>query len=285
MPARIRLFALLFFLAFLIIPTRSSAAPERAMRIADRQLIDFGQMVSETSAARFIFVAENHDDKRHHDAQLEFIRRLHRSGRPLAIGLEMFTAGSQEKLDQWVAGKLSLSQFREVYRRNWSVPWEYYRDIFLYARDNRIRLYGLNLPKEISSKVAREGFAALSPRERRRLPAGITCSVSPTYMDLLRKAYSSHGLGDRAFTHFCEAQVLWNRHMANRMQLFMREQPGYSLVALVGIGHALKKGAPAEMGVDASAYRVILPEYRGLNRRNLSVEDADYLLTFGDKDN
>ncbi|HZV81032.1 MAG TPA: ChaN family lipoprotein, partial [Geobacteraceae bacterium] len=160
----------------------SSATTDRVMRLVDRQVIDFNRMVAETGSARFIFIAEIHNEARHHSAQLELIRGVHASGRPLAIGLEMFTVESQEKLDQWVSGKLSLEQFKEVYRNDWGMPWEHYQEILTYARDNRIRLYGLNLPKAISSKVAREGFAALTPTERRLLPPEITCDVSPGYM-------------------------------------------------------------------------------------------------------
>lgn len=280
MPPVLRIIPLLCAFAVLAAAALPSASTESVLRIADRQIIDFQQMVAEAGRTRLIFIGENHDDARHHAAQMEFIKLLRKDGRPLAIGLEMFATGSQNALDRWVAGKLSVEQFREIYLDNWNMPWKYYSDIFIYARDNRIPLVGLNLPKEISSKVAREGFAALSPDERRLLPPGITCSVSPGYMALLRQAYHEHGKSDKAFTHFCEAQVLWNRHMARRMQEFRASKPGHTLVALVGIGHALKTGAPGEITSDPSHYRVIIPEFGGLNRHNLTVQDADYLLLF-----
>jgi len=273
---------LLLLCTMMLLATTSlyPAATDRVVRISDRQMIDFNTMVEESSDARFIFLAENHDDVRHHAAQLEFIKRLQQEGKPLAIGLEMFTVSSQEMLDHWVSGKLSLEKFKQVYRKDWNMPWEYYRDILLYARDNRIRLYGLNLPREITSKVARQGFAALTPDERLQLPPGISCSVSPVYMALLRQAYSDHGLSEKSFRHFCEAQVLWNRHMAIRMRMFQKNNPSHTMVALVGIGHAVKRGAPEALNIDASAYRVILPEFPGLNRHNLTPLDADYLLLF-----
>lgn len=280
-----RLIALLCTIVILTAATLSPSVPEQVLRIDDRSVINFRQMVKEVGSSRLIFIAENHDDARHHAAQLELIRQLRQEGHQLAIGLEMFTTGSQKELDRWVAGKLSVARFRKIYLDDWNMSWEFYRDIFIYARDNRIPLIGLNLPKEISSKVARQGFAALSPEERLKLPPGITCNVSPGYMALLRQAYHDHGLSEKAFAHFCEAQVLWNRHMAMRMQEFRSRAPGKTLVALVGIGHALKSGAPGEMTDDARLYRVILPEIAGLNRHNLTVQDADYLLLFDDQAN
>jgi len=280
-----RLIALLCTIVILTAATLSPSVPEQVLRIDDRSVINFRQMVKEVGNSRLIFIAENHDDARHHAAQLELIRQLRQDGHQLAIGLEMFTSGSQKELDRWVAGKLSVARFREIYRNEWNMSWELYRDIFIYARDNRIPLIGLNLPKEISSKVARQGFAALSPEERRKLPPGITCSVSAAYMALLRQAYHDHGLSEKAFAHFCEAQVLWNRHMAMRMQEFQSRAPGKTLVALVGIGHALKSGAPGETTDDARLYRIIIPEFGGLNRHNLTVQDADYLLLFDEEAN
>jgi len=275
---------MLFLMLTLVLGTavvRPCGAVDGVMRISDGQLIDLGQMLAESRSARYFFVAENHDNALHHAAQLAIIKGLQQEGRTLAIGLEMFTVASQEKLDQWVAGKLSLPEFKELYARNWQIPWPLYQEILLYARDNRIPLIGLNLPKEISRKVAQQGFAALTPEERRQLPPGITCNVGPAYMAFIRQAYAGHGLGGRAFTHFCEAQMLWNRNMGRRLEAFLAKNPRYTVVALVGIGHALKKGVPEEVTREADRYRVILPEFDGLNRHNLTSLDADYLLLSG----
>jgi len=260
---------------------RPGGAVEGVLRIADGQLIDLGQMLSESRSARYFFLAENHDDVGHHAAQLAIIKGLQQDGRTLAIGLEMFAVTSQGKLDQWVAGKLSLREFKELYARNWTLPWSLYEEILLYARDNRIPLIALNLPPGISRKVAQQGFAALTPEERRQLPAGITCKVGPAYMAFIRQAYANHALQDKAFAHFCEAQMLWNKNMGRQLDAFLAKNPRYTLVALVGIGHALKRGVPDELTREADRYRVILPEFAGLNRDNLTSQDADYLLLSG----
>jgi len=276
-----RMMTLMLILLLTMAFVRPCVAVEGVMRISDGQLIDLGQMLAESRSARYFFVAEIHDDFGHHAAQLAIIKRLQQSGRTLAIGLEMFATSSQGKLDQWVAGKLSLREFKELYARDWTLPWALYEEIFLYARDNRIPLIGLNLPKWVSRKVAQQGFAALTPEERRQLPANITCSVGPAYMKFIRQAYSNHALQGKAFTHFCEAQLLWNRNMGLQLAAFQRKNPRSTLVALVGIGHALKKAVPDEVTREAGRYRVILPEFAGLNRNNLTSQDADYLLLSG----
>lgn len=273
----------LILLVALLLPSPAQPVQfDRAVRLADGAAVGLSALVDESATAQFIFLAENHLDRSHHEAQLAIIKALHANGRPLAIGLEMFASSSQKQLDRWVAGTMGLNEFRAVYRRDWNIPWEQYHEILLFARNHRIPLVGLNLPLAISRKVSRQGFAALSPEERRLLPTTITCNVSPAYMTFIRQAYASHGLDERAFEHFCEAQLLWNRYMAEQLRRYAARHPRVTLVALMGVGHALKKGVPDETDPDHRRYRVILPEFAGLNRGNVTHRDADYLLLMPD---
>ena len=253
----------------------------RVLRLSDSKVIDLDQMISEVKGARVIFVGEEHDRQQSHQAELEIIRKLHQSGVAFAIGLEMFTAKSQEKLDQWVAGKLDLQDFIRLYYHDWRMPWPYYRDILLYARKCHIPLIGLNIPEEISSKVAREGFAALTPAEREQLPQGITCSIDPGYRTYIRKAYAEHPHSGLAFTHFCEAQMLWNRSMGHYLREYLTQAPKSSAIVLAGIGHAMKRGIPEEsFGNTDYSYKVILPKFPDVDRSVASSGNADYMLLF-----
>ncbi len=273
--------ALLLALGLILLITHFAAGRIRVFRLSDGKIITLERMVQEVKGARVIFVGEEHDRKRSHTAELEIIERLRRAGVPLGIGLEMFTAESQGKLDQWVAGKLPPDDFIRLYYRNWHMPWPYYRDILIYARDNRVPLIGLNVPEEISSKVAREGFAALTPRELAQLPRGITCSVDPYYRAFIREAYGEHPHSDLSFTYFCEAQMLWNRSMGRNLLEYLARTPGRSIVVLAGVGHAMKRGIPEETFRDTGyAYKVVLPRFADLDRSTLSAQNADYLLLF-----
>jgi uncharacterized iron-regulated protein len=214
-----------------------------------------------------------------HWRQVRIIKALKDAGTPLAIGLEMVIAGNQEILDRWVAGKIDEENFVTFYMRNWDTPWSYYRDIFLYARRHGIPLIGLNVPRELVRKVAREGFAALAPEEREKLPAGITCNVDNAYLTLVRRAFAEHGGNDKSFIHFCEAQMLWNKGMASCLQEYIQRHPVGSVVILAGTGHAMKPGIPREAldeaGIEA---KVILPEDSVFSRDKVTEADADYLI-------
>jgi uncharacterized iron-regulated protein len=264
--------------ALLLTLAESRCHADRIMRVGDRQPISFARMAEEIKGARLIFVGEKHDRKADHRFQLEVITALKRAGVPIAIGLEMFTAGNQGDLDRWVAGKLDQERFIASYYRNWGMVWPLYRDIFLYARTDGIPLVGINVSREIPRKVAREGFAALTPTERRELPADITCDVSPAYMALIRRAYAAHMGSDDSFTRFCEAQMLWNKTMAWHVAGYLRSHPGVCMVVLAGSGHAMKPGIPEEVRRETGIVaKVILPEDEGFSRETVTESDADYL--------
>ena len=201
----------------------------------------------------------------------------------MAIGLEMFQADSQQALDAWTEGKLSEQDFRKVYERNWSLDWSLYRDIFIFARDNQIPMIGLNIPKELATKVSRQGFASLTPEEKKDLPAGTTCDLNTPHTAFLKSSFQEvfkHVTNGRVFTYFCEAQTLRNSGMAMNIARYVKKHPGRKIVALAGIWHAVKNAIPEQLGLNGSklADTVILPDLPELNSANASPELADYMI-------
>lgn len=76
--------------------------------------------------------------------------------------------------------------------------------------------------------------------------------------------------------------MLWNKGMARRLQEFLLRNPARTVVVLAGVGHAMKRGTPAEVfGGTGYSYKVVLPELPEFERRAVTSEDADYLFLFG----
>ena len=273
-----RLLTMILAMTAILLLARASNAGG-VLRLSDGRVTGLDRMIEEVKGARLIFVGESHDLVENHKAQLEIIEKLHTNGVQLAIGLEMFTTIGQGALDRWVAGTLDPDYFIKLYYREWYMPWPLYRDIFLYARVLRIPLVGLNVPRSISHKVARQGFAALTPEERKKLPAGVTCSIDPIYREFIRSAYAEHVRNDNSFDHFCEAQMLWNKSMGRHLQEYLDRNPRATVVVLAGVGHAMKRGIPEEVyKTSGISYKVILPELLELDRSKVTDKDADYLL-------
>jgi len=273
-----RLGLALFFL--LSLPRGGECHAERSvLRVSDRKIISFSRMMDEIKGTQVVVIGENHDNPEHHQLQLDVIDAFHQADRPLVIGLEMFNADNQRQLDRWIAGKLDKPSFIRLYYDNWRMPWSLYSEIFLYARDHGIPLLGLNIEQGIPQKVARRGFGSLTRKELKKVPSGITCDVDAAYMAFIRRAYTTHTRDEKSFVHFCEAQKLWNVAMASRIIGYFEKHVGQTMVVLTGTGHALKRGMPAEIGQSSHLiYKVILPEFPEMARKDVTVNDADYMI-------
>jgi uncharacterized iron-regulated protein len=250
-----------------------------AYRIEDGQRIDIAQMIAEVRNAPVVLVGEQHDMATHHEIQLEVIKGLYQAGKPLAIGLEMFTIDNQAALDDWIDGKIAEDRFAGIYAESWrNMRWEFYRDIFLFARDNRIPMVALNAPRQIVEKVAHDGFTGLSTADLRALPVGSTAALSAENIQLMTAYYPEHGKDRRAFLHLCEAQTLRNRVMAQGILRYREQHPGVGMVVLAGAAHVWGKGGiPAELG--KLPYKVILPPFPGIAiDAGSAAGAADYLL-------
>jgi uncharacterized iron-regulated protein len=253
--------------------------------IAKRQVIKpgsgviaFDRMIKEISSTRLIFVGENHNDFNHHKNQLNIIRALHKKGLLLTIGLEMFPKRDQKALDDWVSGKMKKKTFIHLFYENWGYDWTLYRDIFFYTRDRKIPLTGLNIPKEISRKVGREGFQSLTKEELSELPPGVTCELDQRYMDFIKRVFEYKGEHDKAFRNFCEAQVLWDQAMAWYLSRYLKENPQRTVVVLSGTVHAWKYGIPRQLEKFIKVkYKVILPDIPD-DHRKVTTEDTDYMV-------
>jgi uncharacterized iron-regulated protein len=270
---------ILFWIIAAAMPLLASCQDGDVVRLKDHAAIPFDRMVAEASKSRVIVIGETHDNQSHHDLQLKIVRTLREGGLPLAVGLEMFRAENQELLDNWWRWGMPTEQFEALYRENWGMPWLLYRDIFLYTRQKRIPLVGLNVPREIIAKVAREGYGSLTEAERKKLPPGLTCTIDEEYRAFIRKTFTEHAQASgRSFDHFCEAQMVWDTAMAIYALEYLDKNPGSRIVILAGSVHAWKRAIPrqiATMRPDVTV-SVILPDPDG--KAGLTVEDADFMI-------
>ena len=236
------------------------------------------EMIADLSGVQAVFIGETHDQASHHAAQLQVIRALHEAGVPVSIALEMFRQDGQADLDRWRGGEIEEDEFREIFARHWSY-WPVYREIFLYARDNRIPLVGLNIPRQLVKQVARSGFSSLNAQQRRDLPLSY-CDVSPRYRAFMSRTLQGHPLEGTAFENFCEAQILWDASMAVNLENYLLEHPDRTVVVLAGNGHAWKHGIPEQLlRRNTFMTRVLLPEIPGrIDRATTSDDETDYLL-------
>ncbi len=212
-----------------------------------------GDLLSPTELAtrltdvRIVFMGESHTDMEFHNAQLRVIEELVAAGRWVLIGLEMYPSKEQQHLDRWVTGQYSEEGFLELSRwyKNWGYHWNYYRDIFLYARDYKLPMVALNTPREVISAVRKKGFKDLTEEEAAQVPTEIDFDNADhklafrTIFDDSDDGFHMQ-LSDEMLDSFFQAQCTWDATFAHNSLKAMRpfmDDPNVVLVVLVGSGH------------------------------------------------
>jgi len=205
-----------------------------------------GELGARLDDVRLLFVGESHTNDDFHQAQLRIVQELHRRGRQVLIGLEMYPASEQEWLDRWHAEPgMTEEAFVAGSRwyRSWGYHWNYYRAIFSFAHANGIRMFGVNAPRAVVQTVRMKGFEALTPEQRAYLPERIDLD-SDEHKQLFRAFFSSadalHGsLSDEMFAAMFRAQCTWDAAMAWNAVRALKAHGGEKavMVVLIGAGH------------------------------------------------
>lgn len=251
-------------------------------RLSDGATVSLPQLSKAAAASDVTLLGESHDDPYHHELQLDLIRLLHADKLPIAVGLEMMQSDYQKQLDDWVAGTLSEPEMEQVFEKNWT-DWRLYRDIFLFAREQRIPMVALNVPLAVVRKVSQQGFASLTAEERRDLPAGTSCDLTNPQVAFLRKSFRAvehHLQNGKKFNNFCEAQTVRNSGMASNISRYLEKQPRRKMVVLTGVWHAVKYAIPDQLQRLGGRLNmtVILPRTPYLEDTLSGENEADYLV-------
>jgi uncharacterized iron-regulated protein len=261
---------------------------EEIFRIPEGDRITFREILDDLHQARVIFVGETHDQIEHHRIQLKVLRGVLERGKEVVVAMEMFERSQQPLLDRWSQGRFTEEEFlREVnWKATWGMDYQLYKGILDEARDHRLKILGLNVPRELVRKVAQSGMEGLSVEDKKRLPdMDLTDQKHRAHIESVYKDHEG-GLA-RDFEKFYQAQVLWDEGMAEHLSEFLTspEGQGKTVIFLAGNGHII-----FHFGIPNRFYRrtpilyktIVLKEWRMgieddsmLTKRSLPL--ADYL--------
>lgn len=230
--------------------------------------ISFEEMVESLTKSRIVYTGETHTLKRHHKFQLRIIKALYQKGIPLSVGLEMLPFSTQKYLDTWIEGKLKKKEFLELidWEKNWGIDFGLYEPIFDFAREKKIKLLALNVPRSLVKKVAQKGLAGLTEEEKGMLPP-ITPS-SEEHKRYLTLSLGRHKTLRGEFEQYAyEAQSVWDSTMAHYVVEYLQSDQGKdnTVVVLAGSGHMVYGyGIPVRVAhaIDLP-YQIIVPTSSG----------------------
>jgi len=217
------------------------------LALPSQNLTPMENIVRSIKGKRVIFVGERHDQFGHHKAQLKVIEELYNQGISLAVGMEMFQRPFQGVLDKYLNGEIDERTFlkKSEYFTRWGYDYHLYRPIINFCKEKGIPVIALNLPAEISKKVARQGLKSLTDKEQKAIPDDIDWS-NEAYRQRLKQIFDQHEQSRlQKFDYFYQAQLLWDETMAESIHNYLKNNPKKSMVVLAGVGHiAYGQGIP-----------------------------------------
>lgn len=204
------------------------------------------ELAARLDGVKLLFVGESHVDMDFHRVQLEVLRGLERRGRHVMIGLEMYPVPEQPWLDRWHSDpKLTEERFLadSHWYRNWGYNWNYYRDIFLFAREKGIPMFAVNLPRAAVTTVRTKGFDSLTVEQKAMLPPKVDVE-NAEHQQLFRAFFGDadalHGnMPEPMFKSMFRAQCAWDAAMGwNALRALKAHGDEKSImVVLIGSGH------------------------------------------------
>lgn len=211
------------------LPAGTPASPDDVAKAADGK--------------QFVFLGEQHATAPHQAMQASLIEALVRRGRHVVVGLEMFQRPKQSFLDDFVAGKLSESDFLSSadWKGQWGYDFSYYRPVFDAARRHKLPILGLNVPRDWVRAVGRGGLAGLPEEAKPQLPAPWETNV-PEHRKVFESLMGGHPVEGPQMENMLAAQTLWDVGMADTAAKYLeghKRDRKLVIVIIAGSGHVM----------------------------------------------
>jgi len=204
------------------------------------EIIQFDQLINKLKAYRIIMIGESHTLDKHHQVQLNIIKGLVETGSSVCLALEMFNPSQNEILNNYTSGKISEQEFLDQadYFNTWGHNYRYYKPIFDFTREHKIKMFGVNIEHDYASKIGRGGAKSLTEDDRQYLPEIDTTNVEHRFF--IKVAMEGMDATMPAqFSKIYAAQSLWDAAMGDGAIKVATENPQSIVVVLAGSGHVV----------------------------------------------
>lgn len=209
--------------------------------VEKKAFITFEQLSEELATKDMVVIGEYHDRETHHLNQKLILESLEEKVR-FNVGLEFISWNNQPQFDEYQQGRLPLNDFiSEVWgESNYSFDW--YKPLIESAARSGGWGYGINAPRQLTSRISKVGMDGLSEQERAMLPPHFTLG-SDLYMERFIEAMGGHAPPN--VDSYFAAQSTWDESMAYQALGHHNQE---LFVIIVGQFHIeYKLGLPARL--------------------------------------
>ncbi len=246
-----------------LVPTPGAPAAAQSGRpvwdSAAGTFITVETMLDRLDDAEVVYVGETHTDFAHHLAQLAVLESMQERNRSLVMGWEMFHSSQQPLLDAYTYGQLTEVEWLDAiyWAETWGHAYPYYEPLLDFARDEGVRIFGLNAPRTVVRGVRIEGEENLPEDLAWWLPGGFWLRLNidseteykAWFMETARHMPSAT---DSMMESMFHSQTAWNEIMGwNVVKAFnIIPDPDLQVLVIVGSGHAVfRQGIPTRVDI------------------------------------
>ncbi len=201
------------------------------------------QIIQNIQPGSVLILGENHGLAAHRDQHLVLLQLLRDRGLKVSVGMEFINYPDQIFLNQYLSHEVDDEQFLKLV--DWKgFPFEFYKQQILFPNFlNGEKTLGLNIPRLITSKIAKTGLESLTVGERNLLPTDFKIGRD-SYKQ--RFANTIHVPPGPVLDRYFVAQSAWDDTMAFQSVNFLNANPDQVLVIVVGEFHAQYGGGLAD---------------------------------------
>ena len=203
----------------------------------------FSSLSGQIAQADVIFIGEIHNDSLTHVVEYELLKAVHRYSPRLAVSLEMFERDVQILLNDYLHGNIEESAFLEQ-SRPWGNYQKAYRPLVEFARDHRLPVLAMNVPRRYAGQVAMKGDldrAVLSDSETvwiaRELKV-LDGEYRDRFMKVLESPDQPKGMSRMTPENLYRAQCLKDDTMAESIHQFLQGNEDYKVISYQGDFHS-----------------------------------------------
>ncbi len=226
-----------FFLSVLIAPgAQAQLLNGKTLQPAQPQ-----EIIASVLPGSILILGENHGIATHRDQHVLLLNLLREKGMKISVGLEFLNYTDQAFVDQYLSDQLTEDQFLK------SVQWqgfgfEFYKQQLRFPLISAGFSIGLNIPRFVTSKIAKTGVESLKPEELKLMPP-----LFQIGRDSYKKRFAEviHVPAGAVLDRYFTAQSTWDDTIAWQATQFLQAHPEQVLVIVVGEFHAQYGGGLA----------------------------------------
>lgn len=194
---------------------------------------DLSQLVERVQPGTIVLLGENHGLASHRDQHMQVLNALRARGLKVSLGLEFVNYTDQPSVDQFREGQIDEATFLQ--KIAWAgFSFDFYRQQLLFPDiASGAHSLGLNIPRNVTSKISKQGLESLTPEEQALMPPNFALGRD-SYKARFMEAAGQHCKNpDNCFA----AQCTWDDTMAWQSTGFISQHPDQVLVVVVGEFH------------------------------------------------